>query len=219
MRATAEQYRETLLALLPVGSAWQRDTATTLGQLLGALATPFATAHNRAADLIEEADPRTTLELLADWERVAGLPDDCYGALTTIPARREALLAHLTTLGGQSIAYYAALCAALGRDVTIVEDSPFDVTMDVDTPISGTDAWFTWAIQVHGYSSLAFYFDVRDSGVDEPLASYEIFDIVRFDVAESGVDEPLAYWGDRLLECLITRLKPAHTAVRFEYVE
>jgi uncharacterized protein YmfQ (DUF2313 family) len=34
---------------------------------------------------------------------------------------------------------------------------------------------------------------------------------------DSLVDEPIASWGNALLECVIKRLKPAHTSVIFGY--
>lgn len=219
-RGTAAQYEEQQAALLPQGLAWRRRPGGLRAQIVAGIAVELARFDNRLADLVDEADPRTTGELLADWERVAGLPDSCTGALETVPLRREALVARLTARGGQSRAFFIALAASFGRTITIEELRPWDVEHStVDEPLYGPEAQLVWRVLVSGYASTAFYFDVRDSGVDEPLVSYEIFDITRFDIELHTVDDPLASWGDRLLECLFERLKPAQTSVLFAYVE
>lgn len=77
MVLSAEAYLAQLQALLPPGSAWPRAANATLTKLLGALAEELARLDARALALIDEADGRSTLELLSDWERVCGLPDPC----------------------------------------------------------------------------------------------------------------------------------------------
>ena len=41
--------------------------------------------------LIDESDPRSTLEMLNDWERAFGLPDSCTDAADTLAERQNAL--------------------------------------------------------------------------------------------------------------------------------
>lgn len=83
MALTAEQYQSQLLELLPLGAVWPRDLDTGLAKLLLAKADEFARVDGRADQLIEEADPRTTSEMLSDWERVVGLPDECMDLAPT----------------------------------------------------------------------------------------------------------------------------------------
>ncbi len=116
-------YLPALQALLPRGAAWTRAPSAVLTDLLDALAQEFGRVEDKAAELIEEADPRTTSDMLADWERVVGLPDDC-SAPTTIAGRMAALLAKLTGRGGQHEAFYVALSADAGYTVTI-ERNPY----------------------------------------------------------------------------------------------
>jgi len=63
----ADDYLHQLQALLPSGPAWPRDRDAVLTQLLAAFAEEFARIDARTAQLIEEADPRATYDLLADW--------------------------------------------------------------------------------------------------------------------------------------------------------
>lgn len=195
MVLTETDYLRQLQALLPPGPAWPKDDDATLTRLLGALAAELARVDGRAQQLVEEADPRTVAELFADWERVAGLPDACaqaFGGGQTMAQRRAALVGRLTTLGGQSPAYFIGLAAALGYAITITEFRAHCVNDDVEQPLYDT-AWnFAWQVNA-------------------------ALNTVTAITVDSTVEDPLAAWGNALLECVIKRLKPAHTAVLFSY--
>ena len=188
-------YLHQLQALLPHGPAWPRDDTAALTRLLAALATELARVDGRAIQLVEEADPRTVAELFADWERVTGLPDACavaFGGDQSMSQRRAALVGRLTTMGGQSSAYYVGLAAALGYAITISEFSEFSVNDNVEHALYGA-AWnFAWQVNAALNTVTEFTID-------------------------STVDDPLAAWGNALLECVINRLTPAQTTVLFSY--
>ncbi len=189
---TSAQYLAQLQALLPQGGAWTRDRDANLTALLQAMADELARVDARGEQLIDEDDVRTTFELLSDWERVAGLPDSCVGAGQTTQQRRAALLQRVTSIGGQSRAYFIAVAAALGYAVTISEFSWHTVEDDVEHPMYGV-AWnFAWQVN----SALN---TVQELTVDD------------------GVEDPLAFWSNVPLECVINRLAPAHTTVLFSY--
>ncbi|MDO8706437.1 MAG: DUF2313 domain-containing protein [Sulfuricaulis sp.] len=114
MGMTADRYREHLQALLPSGAAWPRDTGAVLTATLDALAQELGRVDTRFADLLNEADPRSAYELLADWERSRGLPDPCVTESLTIDQRRTALVGKVTGLGGQSPAYFLSVLEQLG---------------------------------------------------------------------------------------------------------
>ena len=197
MALTATAYLTQLQALLPQGFAWPRQADAALTNLLLAWADELARVDGRAADLVEEADPRTTAELLADWERVAGLPDPCVEVLAgaqTTAQRRAALVAKLTTIGGQSAAYYIALAASLGYTITVTEFSPFQAGHSAAGDALSNDDWtFVWQVNASEVS------------------------IVEFAAGRSSAGEALRSWGNELLECVISRYKPAHTNVLFAY--
>lgn len=195
MGLTSSDYLAQLQALLPQGPAWPRDAEAELTKLLHAWADELARVDGRAADLVEEADPRTTAELLADWERVAGLPDACVAALAgtqTTAQRRAVLVGKLTTIGGQSAAYYIALAASLGYAITVTEFELHDVEDNVEHPLYGTPWQFAWQV----------------NAAEDNIGLLAVTDTV---------EDPLAWWGNELLECVIRRLKPAHTHVLFAY--
>lgn len=194
MGMSAADYLSQLQALLPQGPAWPRDADATLTQLLAALAEEFARVDLRAENLLDEADPRTTAEMLSDWERVAGLPDPCVTAAQSTQERRAALVAKFTNLGGQSRQFYIDLAASLGYTITITEFHQFRVGESaVGDALYGDDWVFAWR-------------------ANAPATT-----IREFRVGESTVGDPLRSWGDELLECALNRLKPAHTHVLFGY--
>jgi uncharacterized protein YmfQ (DUF2313 family) len=195
MSYSADEYRNQLQQLLPPGYAIPATEGTEAYLLLDGIAQELARVDGRAEVLISEANPATTTELLPDWERVAGLPDECSnGADSTIEARRRALLAKLTATGGQSAAYYIQVAKALGYDVTITEFHPFRVGMSqVGDALTNGDWQFTWRINA-------------------PETT-----VMSFKVGLSVVGDPLATWGNDMLECYMNKLKPAHTILLFGY--
>ncbi len=187
-------YTAQLQQLLPTGAAWTRDPAATLTAVLAALAAEFARVDARVDDLLTEIDPRSTYELLTDWERVLGLPDGCAPVLGTLAERRAGLIQKLAGLGGQTPAFFVALAAALGFDVVIHE---FDSDVDDYSPgldISGGKWRLVWRVEV---------LDQTD------------FTVFRAGVSAAG--DRLTEGGALDLECVIKRAKPAHTLVLFTY--
>lgn len=188
----AAGYLAQLQALLPPGDLWRRDQDASLTNLMKALAQEFARIDSRAQDLLREADPRTTSELLEDFERVAGLPDPCVPDVQSVEARRLRLVQKLTGRGGQSRAFFIELAANLGFPITITEFRPFTAVSSCASAINPNPWCYVWLVNAPA---------------------------VRIDnmTATSACREPIRSWGNELLECVLTRLKPAHTHLLFGY--
>lgn len=193
MALNTNDYLQQLRALLPKGPAWPRDNASLLTNILTAIAEEFSRVDFRIENLLDEADPRTTLELLSDWERLCGLPDGCTGPLSGVAARRAAVVGRLTTLGGQNAAYYEMLASELGYEIEVTEEEVHTCISDCMDPLNGPEWRFVWNVIVADAES------PRDTTCMGECTS------------------PLRVWGNELLECAINRLKPAHTLVRFIY--
>lgn len=189
------EFAAALLALLPRGLAWPREPDAVMVRALTGLAAAVAGLHRRAGDLSEvETDPARTVELLALWERAYGLPDPCVGDGQTLAQRRDALLARIAARGGQSRSYFIAIAAALGFEVTIEEFRPFRFGASAfGDPLQDQDWLFTWRVRAPEDT-------VRD-----------------FRFGESGFGEPFRIWGNAALECVLSRLAPAHTTVLYAY--
>jgi uncharacterized protein YmfQ (DUF2313 family) len=183
---------------LPPGIAWTRDPDAVLTALLDALASEFARIDLRGRQLLDEADPGTTTEMITDWEREVGLPDPCIGALAdTLEARRAAVVQRLTARGGASIAYFTAIAAALGYEgLEIDEFRPFIAGISrCGTALNGGHSVrFIWRVRVPG--SRLHWFRCGTSAPPDKLLA---------------IDRALD------LECIFQRLKPAHTYLVFAY--
>lgn len=205
----ASDYFDQLLQLLPPGPAFPRDEATTFNLLLRAIAEEFGRFDARVERLPEEADPRTALELLPDWERLAGLPDTCTGAIaTTVPERRAAIVSKITARGGQSIAYLTSLAASLGYAIIISEYRPLRSGFSAGARCRSTDWAFAFKVEVLAAA------DVPAGVLSDPSGAVSNS---RFRAGRSRAGERLRTFGSSALECTINRTKPAHTVALYAY--
>lgn len=144
-----EDYLAQLLGLLPPGAAWTRERDTNLARLLRAVGEELARVEGRGCELVAESDPRTTDELLADWERVLGLPDPCTGEITDPAERRAAILARLIATGDQSRTYFERIATALGLTIVIQEYEPFRAGHSGASEGLSNGPWkHTWTVHV-----------------------------------------------------------------------
>lgn len=184
---SVDDYYQALLHLLPPGKVFPRNDAGAMRDTLKAMAEEFARVDLRAENLIEEADPRTTLELLSDWERVCGLD-----ALDTVALRQIAVVDKLTDIGGQSRAFFIAVALKFGFVITITEFRPYTCITPIDQGIYEEDCRYVWQV------------NAPETTVSEANC-------------QSPCTEPLRSWGNEILEALIRFRKPAHTTVIFAY--
>lgn len=190
-----ERYRQHLDALKPRGRLTRFVPGGVWDKVTEGLAVELARVDLRADDLLREANPGQTAELLTDWERLLGLPDPCADDVLSLAARRAAVVARLTAKGGSSRAYFVAVANALGYDpVEIEEHAPFRVGIGAMGDQVSTEEW-------------AHYWTVHAP----------VFTLYFFEAGGSGAGEALNVASNSLLECTIERIKPAHTVVQFVY--
>jgi uncharacterized protein YmfQ (DUF2313 family) len=195
MGMNGDQYRNQLASLLPKGLAWSREGGSGLMALLRGLAEEFSRIDGRGDDLLREVVPTTSIELLSDWERVAGLPDECITSSQTIQERRNALLGRLAGTGGQSAAFFIEVAKNLGYTVTITEFKPFRAGISRAGDALTNGDW-VYAFRVNAPATT----------------------VSEFRAGIGSVGEPLRTWGNDLLECVLRRIRPAHTIIIFGYV-
>lgn len=200
-------YLAALQALLPPGPAWpDLGVDCVEARQLGPLAAELARLDAQAAALFDELDPRTATVGVQGGgvpferlEALLGLPDACTLAFSddapTPESRRAAVLAKLREQGGQTLAYFIDVAAAMRYAVTITEFSEVSCEeMDVDDEILDEQWAHAWMVHV-SYDSEPVDMTVDDA-VDSPISDFPVVE---------------------LLECVINRLAPAHTAVLFSY--
>ena len=163
-------------------------------QTLAALAPTYARNTARAANLLVDAFPSTTIELLPEWQSSLGLPDPCAPASPLLSQEQAQVVARLTGRGkNQSQAFFINFAATLGYPITITQFAPFVVGRSAaGEPLY--DAGWANAWQVNAPTFTVDYFAVGDAA-----------------------NEPLASWGGTVLQCELQRLAPAHTVLVFDY--
>lgn len=190
----ADDYVQLLLQLLPDGPAWPKQAGSSSETIYGTSGRELAALHERVEHLIEEADPRTTSELLVDWERVVGLPDPCLDPPSSTAERRRRVVQRLTSQGGQSVAFFVGLLEAFGfPGATVTEFRPMRCNSKANAAINQGGWRFGWRVNL-------------------PSAA-----VVQVMTCTGRCTDPLASWGDPGLECLIATHKPAHTRLLVAY--
>lgn len=163
MGLTADAYGRQLKQLLPRGPIWRLEPTSWISRTLLAIAEELARVDGRSDQLLEEWDPATSGELLADWERVLGLPISG----TTLPAaladRQLGVALAYVARGGQSEPYFYELAALAGFVVVIGDVAPYVWRMTVDLAQARV-----------AYSVVDQVFRVGDSRMGDRLASITV---------------------------------------------
>ena len=204
-------YVAALHALLPRGRAWSRDGDTTQTAVLTGLAEVYEDSNQDANDLLVQAFPATADEMLPEWEYTFGLPESTTAYVphtvegtsteplllllptaSSLSERQRRVVAALTNTGGQSVAYFIALAAALGFTITITQFTAYNVRKPVGVPIAG-DGWaHTWRVNARAADAITY----------TPTA----------DVVPATPN-----FGNPTLDAMMGAFKPAHTVVIMAY--
>lgn len=197
MGLSEKDYEHLVNELLPRGPLWKRKKGGVLDSILFSLSSEAARVDARTRALIEESDPRTSVEELERWFADHGIPSECVAAIAdpSLEQMRRELLAKITSNSGLTAKYFQSLAGVLGYKAKISTYQEHHVEQSVEMPLSD-EKWiavFTVAIAIDG-----------TSGFEEFTTGW-------------NAGEPLARWGNALLECIIRALAPAHVEVIFIY--
>ncbi len=173
---SATDIQQAMLRLLPRGRVWRRDPGSNLSAMFLALAPTYVRNMAAAAQVLIDASPATTQNLLAEWEASLALPDGCTAANPSVEQRQAAVRAKWGARGSLTIAYFVALAANLGFAVTITEFAPFAVDQPCDQALCEPEWSYVW--EVNAPEVVTFYFAVDGSGVDDPLELYDAGELV-----------------------------------------
>ena len=204
----ANRYVRLLKRLLPQGWAWRRikETDSTGHYLISGTSQELCRVEEQGLKIFKESFCDTTFDLLEDWERLLGIPDDCTPEDTnpSVGERRARACQKLTTKGGQSLAFYELIAQQLGYDIDAIDVSEFksfraglSVAGDrISNSDSSNPGWgYTWAI-------------VLPATTVRP-----------FRAGQGSAGDRLKIFSNEELECVINKLKPAHTIVQFIFTE
>jgi len=150
----AEAWARAMQQLLPPGRLWRRGAGTLYGTFLAA-GDELERLSQRAADLVEEADPRVTTELISDFESMLGL--DGTG---TIAERRARVVGRLVTRQRRRPADYKQFMSEIlglsSDDVEVVEITAAEAA-------AAADAALKYQYYVYRDPNLAGSYDLDDA--------------------------------------------------------
>jgi uncharacterized protein YmfQ (DUF2313 family) len=131
-----ELYREQFLALLPPGRIWPQHPESSFQQLVLALAQRLAAAHEALLRIFaRDLYPRTTVDLIAEWEAACGLPDECTPPPQTLQERQGRVVAVLTVQPNSTLEHLRLVAEALGYPgVLLTETGPYEITVETPNP-------------------------------------------------------------------------------------
>lgn len=154
-----EGYKRQLMLLLPPGRAFNLEANSTINQTLEALATELARIDARGGDAILESDPRTAVELIGEWEKALGLPDDRVTEIApTLAARQVAVTQKFVARGGQNYAYFAQLVSACGytlNSITLFVGSMFRCGSRIGSRLYGVPYAYAMQLNVNAPAGIA----------------------------------------------------------------
>lgn len=194
MSFSASDYLRMFLNLLPIGRAWSRSPDSVLYNLMDANSQELNRLDRRTDDLIQERDPEESLELLDDYERDLGLPDDCVTSTQTISERRSSAYLKFIEEGGLHKQRYIDLASDFGWQISIDEFTPFWVGLGrCGDSVGAQTNIFYWRVNVYiDPVSQQVYFRCGSSQCGDALGS------------------PLSI---ALMRCIFEKYKPAHTII------
>lgn len=195
-----DKYRSLLLFLWPKGRAWNGEMGTFFFKFNEGAAVELARVEERGYKLLEELDPRTTSEMLTDWERMVGIPDECSGIAATIQERINAVYRKYISRGGNTASnqFKIDLAATLGYTITIV--TPGTSVFRMGKSRMGD--------RLYGINWRFVY------QVITPNSVLEVFRMGR-----NRMGDRLRNFQNAELECIIRRANLSHEVVQFIYLE
>jgi uncharacterized protein YmfQ (DUF2313 family) len=180
---TAQEWAGYYASMMPPGEALDLSEGGLFWHTFQALGFELARFDSLVDELIAEADPSTTTELIGDWERMLALPRVCQTPPVGLALRRSLVLALLTRSPDLSPQMLIDALAVIGADVTIKEYFPESVPGDL--PLSNR-----WKYDV----TIA-----PDWGV-----------IQEFEIGLSQTGDPLGTVEAGDLDCFLDELEPAY---------
>lgn len=119
---SSADFTSALLGLLPRGRVWPKELSSIQAQAASCFAPIFQRISDKAVDLIADAFPGTTSDLLSEWELTLGLPDGCtVPGSQTIAERQRAVAEKISAAGGPQRSYYLQMANQLGFTAVIDE--------------------------------------------------------------------------------------------------
>lgn len=125
-----EEATRQLASTIPDGKAWQAKNlaGTNMYAVVSACAAEFREIQKQIETLAREFDIRMTDQLLPDWERSTGLPEECIGQMASLTDRRNAVILRLRKVPFVTKEEFELLAFELtGLSVTVTPGSEIEI--------------------------------------------------------------------------------------------
>lgn len=184
---------DVLAGYLPPGRAFgaKHTPGTVTRSLLEGLAEELRRGGEAIETFKREVLPSETTELLAEWERAVGIPDECFDGEGTVKERRDMVIAKIASLGVQTAQDFVDLAALFGVDAAIVAGSVHGVFP------------YTFPIIFFPNAKAAYHTIIVDFG-NTGVATFPFTFPILFGSKEQA-----------MVECLFRKVKPAHCDLLF----
>jgi len=161
---TQEQHTQALADFLPSGELYiaKNVSQSNIRKWLRGLSGTFENAESLLVLWDKEMDVRYTTQLLEEWERTVGIPDDCFTTDGTIAQRRTNVLVKLAALGVQTESDFINLAALYGIGIEIwhgIDHGGFIFDFPMIFFPNARAARFTMIVRYYLEESSGFTFD------------------------------------------------------------
>lgn len=162
---TLRQSLQQLSQHLPEGRAWGDKVVegTNTFALLNSCAVAFNRVQIQIQKIADEFDISMTTDLLPEWEKSVGLPDECVNTLASLAERRENIIFRLRRVPTVTKAEFEVLGTALaGVPVTVTPGAEFEgfpadsvskFKLYVTFPVSNTGFPYAFPHPLGGFQS------------------------------------------------------------------
>jgi hypothetical protein len=199
--------RQTLLRHFPTGDAWHalRIATKAMARLVTAIAEAYEDCTKALCAMIAELDPRTTTDMISEWEEAVSLPDPCLPQATTLDERRFWVQWRLNKRRYSTADDWRYLASLFGLEIAI------------------TPGWYVQKPALYPSTYPKRYdrfpklgrFRVYINVMDLPNCGYDYGRDFR------GGGYPIEYGCTRAsydnLKCLIERVKPANVVIIWDF--
>lgn len=195
-----EDHTDSLVAYLPGGElfAAKNEPSSNLRRLFAGLAVEIKQAEDLMNELTFQHDINCTTDLIREWERAVGIPDECFPGTGSLDIRRQHVLIKLASLGVSTAKGFVDLAALFGFKALVPSGATYGIF-----PLAFPIAFFQYPQDAR----FTLYVFLDSENVPEVFP----FETTRF---------PIPFFSNvsNIVECLIRKLAPANVNVIFQYI-
>lgn len=190
--ASIEEATRQLASTIPDGRAWQAKNipGTNMYAVVSACAAEFREIQIQIETLAREFDINLSDQLLPDWEKSCGLPEECIGQMASLEDRRNAVILRFRKIPFVTKADYENLAFQLtGLSVTVTPGAEIELfPLDFPIPFSSGNSYFK------------LYVTFNDSVGGFPY-------LFPFNFVSTG---------DNIIRCVFEQISPANVLIIFQ---